>query len=226
MSTTGHLYIAPSLLSADFGNLRAAAVEAQEAGAEYLHFDVMDGHFVPNLTMGPYAVAALRGNSTAVFDVHLMITDPDRYIAAFAEAGADSITVQAETCIHLQRTLAEIRNHGARAGVAINPATPPDVLEYVLGDLDLILVMTVNPGFGGQKFISAVLPKIQRVREMVAAVSHPIEIEVDGGIAPETAGQVVRCGANVLVAGSALYGHPEPISQRIAQLRRAAGEEA
>lgn len=222
MSRVESVQIAPSLLSANFGKLAEAAQTAEMAGAEFLHFDVMDGHFVPNLTMGPLAVQALRPVSGAFFDVHLMIEAPDAFIGAFADAGANGLTVQAEACVHLQRTLHEIREAGMKAGVALNPATPPYVLEYVLGDLDLILVMTVNPGFGGQKFLPAMLPKIALVREMIESVSQPILVEVDGGIATETAGAVVAQGANVLVAGTAIYGHTGGITSGIHGLREAA----
>ena len=219
MSVVQQVRIAPSLLSADFGRLAEAAQEAERAGAEFLHFDVMDGQFVPNITMGPNALKALRPVSRAFFDAHLMIVQPERYIEDFVKAGADGVTVQAEACVHLQRTLAHIRECGAKAGVALNPATPPDVLEYVLGDLDLILVMTVNPGFGGQAFLPAMLPKIARVREMIASVPNPIHLEVDGGIAAETAPQVIAQGANVLVAGTAIYRHPEGVAVGIRALR-------
>ena len=183
MSRITEIHLAPSLLASDFGHLADAGRSAEQAGAEFLHFDVMDGQFVPNITMGPTAVKALRPVSRAFFDVHLMIVQPERYIEDFARAGADGITVQVEACTHLQRTLAQIRKFGAKAGVALNPATPPVVLEYIMEDVDLILVMTVNPGFGGQAFLPAMLPKIARVRQMIENAAHPIHLEVDGGIA-------------------------------------------
>ena len=213
--------IAPSLLASNFGRLAEAAASFHEAGAQYLHFDVMDGRFVPNISMGPAAVEALRPVSPAVFDFHLMIVEPEKYIEAFVRAGADSVTVQVEACVHLQRTLSLIRSAGARAGVALNPATPPDVLEYVLNDLDLILVMTVNPGFGGQEFLPATLPKIRLVRQMTAGLKHPVDIEVDGGITAETARVVTEAGANVLVAGTSVFHHPSGVTAGIEALRRA-----
>ncbi len=222
MARVNDIVIAPSLLASDFGALAEAARQAETAGAEYLHFDVMDGHFVPNLTMGPAAVAALRPVSQAFFDVHLMIENPDAFIEPFAKAGADGLTVHAEVCPHLQRTLAEIRKAGMKAGVALNPATNPDVLEYVLNDLDLILVMTVNPGFGGQKFIPATLPKIARVRALIETAAHPIRLEVDGGIGLDTAGEVAAQGADTLVAGTAIYGAAAGVTEAIRLLREAA----
>ncbi len=198
---------------------------AEASGAEFLHFDVMDGVFVPNISMGMPAVKALRPVSQAFFDVHLMIVQPERYVEDFVRAGADSVTVQAEACLHLQRTLAQIRRAGAKAGVALNPATPPEVLEYVMDDLDMILVMTVNPGFGGQSFLPSMLPKVRRVREMIARAAHPIHLEVDGGIDIETTGPVTAAGANVLVAGTSIYGHAGGVPEGIRLLRAAARSE-
>lgn len=215
MSVVSDLIIAPSLLASNFGRLAEAAEACAAARAQYLHFDVMDGRFVPNISMGPAAVEALRPVSSAVFDVHLMIVEPEKYVETFVRAGADSVTVQVEACVHLQRTLALIRSFGAKAGVALNPATPPEVLEYVLNDLDLILVMTVNPGFGGQAFLPATLPKIRLVKQMIEGLAHPVQLEVDGGIEAETTHSVTTAGANVLVAGTAVFHHPAGISAGI-----------
>ena len=193
------LKIAPSLLSADFARLGEEVKKVEAAGAHWLHFDIMDGHFVPNLTMGPLIVRALRKHSSLFFDVHLMIEKPERYFEAFAQAGADLLTVSAEACTHLHRVLQQIRALGVKAGVALNPATPLSVLEYVLDELDLVLIMSVNPGFGGQEFIPAVLPKIRQLKKIVG--DKAIEIQVDGGINAQTAPLVKEAGATVLVAG-------------------------
>lgn len=217
--------LSPSLLSADFGAFAAAARLCEEAGAEYLHFDIMDGLFVPNLTFGAPLVEALRPRSRAVFDVHLMIVQPERYIETFAAAGADIITVHAEATTHLQRTLAQIREAGAKAGLALNPATPLNALDHVLDEIDLLLVMTVNPGFGGQKFIPATLAKIAAARQLLDAAGRPVELEVDGGIGPQNAAQVVAAGANVLVAGSSLFAHPDGPAAGIRALRQAVSRE-
>ncbi|HDZ23094.1 MAG TPA: ribulose-phosphate 3-epimerase [Desulfobacteraceae bacterium] len=210
--------IAPSILSADFSRLGEEVGAVERAGADYIHIDVMDGHFVPNITIGPMTVKAVRKMTTLPLDVHLMITNPDRFIDEFAKCGADILTVHAEAVTHLHRTIQYIRNLGIKASVSLNPATPLDVLEYVLEDLDMVLLMTVNPGFEGQEFISSVLPKITRLREMTNARKPSLEIEVDGGIGPDTIGGVSSAGADVFVAGSAIF-YSEDYGKTIRQMR-------
>jgi ribulose-phosphate 3-epimerase len=221
MGMAGEFRIAPSILSADLGRLAEEVKEAEMAGADWIHVDVMDGRFVPNITLGPLIVKAVRGATKLQVDVHLMIVEPERYIEAFAGAGADSISVHVEASTHLQRTLHRLRELKVLAGAVLNPHTPEDCLRYVLADLDLVLLMTVNPGFGGQKFLPHVLPKIAAVRRMIDDSGAKIELEVDGGVATDTAARVVAAGATMLVAGNAIFGQPDRLAA-LSALRAAA----
>lgn len=215
--------IAPSILSADFSRLGDEVRAVEAAGADYIHVDVMDGQFVPNITIGPLVVEAARKVTRLPLDVHLMIADPDRYIPDFAAAGADIIVVHAEACPHLHRTIQLIKSLGKRAGVSLNPATPLNVLEYVMGELDLVLLMTVNPGFGGQSFIEACIPKIQALRGMLDKRGLETELEVDGGVKTDNIARIAHAGADVFVAGSAVFGSTDYVAT-IAELKRRAKE--
>ncbi|MDW8245391.1 MAG: ribulose-phosphate 3-epimerase [Sandaracinaceae bacterium] len=216
LSTVGlpQIRIAPSILAADFARLAEEVEAVAAAGADWIHVDVMDGHFVPNLTVGPPVVAALRRVCGLPLDAHLMVSEPDRWIDAFAEGGADMITVHVEATCHLHRVLERILSRGKRAGVSLNPATSEEAIRYVLPIVDLVLVMTVNPGFGGQRFISSVLPKIRRIREWIDAMDRHIDLQVDGGIDAKSAALVAQAGANVLVAGTAIFGQGPPSTSK------------
>jgi ribulose-phosphate 3-epimerase len=214
--------IAPSILAADFAHLADAVGSVEEAGADYIHVDVMDGHFVPNITVGPPVVRCLREATSLPLDVHLMISDPVKYAPAFAEAGADILTVHAEATVHLHRALQVIHDLGARPGVTLNPATPAATLSEVMNDVDLILVMSVNPGFGGQVFVERVLHKISEIRAMLDEAGSEADLEVDGGITTETAERVVAAGASVLVAGTAIFQATDGVTAAVRSLREAA----
>lgn len=210
--------IAPSILSADFSKLGDEIRNVEQGGADWIHVDVMDGHFVPNITIGPLIVEAIRPVTKLPLDVHLMIENPEQYIDAFAKAGADYITVHVETCTHLHRTIHQIKEAGVKAGVVLNPATPVEMIQHVIEDVDMVLLMSVNPGFGGQKFIPSVLPKIKKVKEMANEMGSEIEIEVDGGVNEVTAKLCMEAGATVLVAGSAVF-NKENRQEAIQKLR-------
>lgn len=208
------MILSPSLLSSDFSRLGEELAALEEAGLAWVHWDVMDGSFVPNITFGAPVIKNLREKSSLFFDVHLMIREPEKHLEAFADAGADMLVVHAEACTHLHRTLSAIRELGMKAGVALNPATPVNVLENVLNIMDMALIMTVNPGFGGQKFIPSCLAKIRSLLTQINRQEHEVMIQVDGGVTPENAGEIVMAGASVLVAGSAFFNHP-PYRERL-----------
>ena len=203
------LMIAPSILSADFSRLGEEVRAVEAAGADVIHVDVMDGHFVPNITIGPLVVKAVRAVTSLPVDVHLMITNPDRYLQDFIDAGADWVTVHVEACVHLHRTLTYIRSQGKKAGAVLNPATSLSTLDYVLEEVDLVMLMSVNPGFGGQSFIESTLAKTSKLRQMLDAVNPSAGIEIDGGVSPATIGRIASAGANIFVAGSAIYGQDD-----------------
>ncbi len=224
MAEGTEIKISPSILSADFGRLGEQVAEASGAGADYIHVDIMDGHFVPNLTAGPIIVSGVRPWTVLPLDVHLMIEEPDKLIPDFAKAGANILTVHPEACRHLHRVIYQIKELGARAGVSLNPGTPASILEPVIEDVDLVLVMTVNPGFGGQRYIHSVTSKIAKVRAMLDEAGSGAELEVDGGINAETAPIVVEAGARVLVAGSAVFNERESVEKAVARLRTSVGQ--
>lgn len=212
--------LAPSILSADFARLLEDVRKVEKAGCEYLHIDVMDGHFVPNITIGPLVVKSLKKeNINMVFDAHLMIENPDSYIPAFAEAGCDIITVHQEACTHLHRTIQNIKSHNMKAGVVLNPATPVETLKYIIQDLDMVLIMSVNPGFGGQSFIESMIEKIKEVKQLIDSRNLKVDIQVDGGINPKNVVKVVQAGANIVVAGSAIF-NSDNIEETVALFRK------
>ena len=218
--------IAPSILSSDFGRLAEQVIEAEEAGADWIHVDVMDGSFVPNITIGPAVTEAVRSATDLPVDVHLMINNPDQHLEAFADAGADYLTVHQEACVHLHKTIDAIRDMNVRPGITLNPATSIGTIEDIVDYVDLVLVMSVNPGFGGQSFIPSSIEKIKKLRDLIGRRGLTgVELEVDGGINENTAPSVVNAGSGVLVAGSAIYGHPEGVAEAIRRLRLAASRE-
>lgn len=221
MSDARHVKIAPSILASDFARLGEEVEAAEQGGADWIHVDVMDGHFVPNITVGPPVVRAVRACTSLPLDVHLMIEHPDRYLEAFVEAGASVVTVHQEACVHLHRTLQRIRELGGKAGVAVNPATPLESVAEVLPLVDLLLVMSVNPGFGGQTYIEASTQRLQRARALLDAGAPTAELEVDGGLEASNAAMVVGAGASVLVAGSSVYRYPDGVAAAIGALRAA-----
>lgn len=211
--------LAPSILSADFAKLLEDVKKVEQSGCEYLHIDVMDGHFVPNITLGPLVVKSLRKHVDMVFDAHLMIENPDNYIKDFVDAGCDLIVVHQEACRHLHKTIQTIKSYGIKAGVALNPATPIETIKYILKDIDMILIMTVNPGFGGQSFIQEMIPKIEELKSIIDHKKLNIDIQVDGGIKPDNVAKVVKAGANIIVAGSAIF-NSEDIEETVKLFRK------
>ena len=210
--------LAPSILSADFARLLEDVKKVEEAGCEYLHIDVMDGHFVPNITLGPAIVKSLRKDVNMVFDTHLMIENPDNYIKDFVDAGSDLIVVHQEACKHLHRTIQNIKSYNVKAGVALNPATPIEAIKHVIEDVDMVLIMTVNPGFGGQSFIEGMIEKIKELKQLIDDKNLNVDIQVDGGIKPSNINKVVKAGANIIVAGSAIF-NSDDIAQTVNEMR-------